>query len=1121
MNLSAIVRRVSIYRVSCASKVSSDSKVSSFFGVSVTVAVLLGVIGFTAWPLTLTGQIPASSTTTYQPEYIAIQQSNFQPTYQPEYIAIQQSNYQPNYQHTDQPTDKYTPPFILARPASRDQPNGEHPPGTVTLYDPFEDMDLLMNPPWSGDTAMFLHQTENINTFLQLQAPEGASKALLSTPDQTVFGSWSWQYQPGFQASNVNRAFLVLLSDSPDFNYLDGSAWNGYAIRTGENGDEKRFRLVRFDAGNQAVLLTGELAVEQGHWYQLTATRSPEGDWWLDEEDLTLGISARSGPVNDQTHVQSGFTGLFLRFTSGNRSAFRFDEFVIRNLQPFQPVAVQAEGSFRLLVEFSYPPDVANARPSMFLLDDAKQPLSVESIGEEEGQNLLRLAFDEPLSDGEHQLQVQGLMSALGDSVENGLISFNVSNPFQIQSSDFRREFVDVRFTVPPKDPATLPGTRVEINSSEDLLISVSDNDSLLWRFVPSTPLPAGESQIRFTGWTDKDGFLLTNPTVSGWVLDEATSRDVVINEFFYRVPAVWRTETYPRPAYIELLNRSGKLLNLKNWTLNGLIFQSETDLILQPGDFAVITQGVSVFYPIFGVQPYWEAEQFPGLPLTTPGIIVLRNDAGSVVDSLQYVPSLWGGDGVALEKIDPNTASADQSKWRPSEASRAGTPGVQNSVYQEDLDPPKPLIAEVLDEPASNQHLSTQYEPTQHAPTDMASAKNSTTFLSTSISTTINTTSSGIEIRFDEFVQASENTTMELDGVLIPAGQWELNNGRHLRVYSSEVKPAYNHRIRVRQIEDVAGNRLGEFLIPVAQPAGPGDLVIHELMADPLTDAFDGKPDQTEYIELKNTRGYALQMSGLQLRDLPDETGVEKTLYPVGDEDRWVPAYGYFVIYPEVDEVPFGESLFARAYLRHPDTERHSARIERSTLGLISTGKTIRLYGRGRVRMDSLTYSSSWHNPNVRQTKGRSLERLDAFAETNAGWNWGTSGGVTGGTPGEENSLQAMQPSNVVTHGVQLTPQVFSPDGDGRDDLLTISYQLPETDYLLRIRVYDEQGRRVRTVTEDLAAGSIGSVYWNGFDDYGLKARAGLYIIHTEAYNRAAGRVRYYKNAVAIAVPP
>ena len=980
------------------------------------------------------------------------------------------------------------------RPAKNLTSSPTSNPGIQVLYDPFEDMDLLANPPWSGDTDMFTHQPETNNTILQLQAPEGASRAVLSTPSPTVYGTWSWVYEPGFEASNVNRAFLVLLSDRPNFNYLDGSEWSGYAIRTGENGDEKRFRLVRFDDGDQTVLLTGDLPVEQDHRYRITATRSPDGDWQLNEEDLTAQRSAQSGIWRDQTYTQSGYAGLFLRFTSGNRSAFRFDTFEIRNLQPFVALAAWPKGSYQLEMEFTYPPDMTLTMPSMFLLDEQVEPVAVEVA---DASTRLLLTFSEPISDGMHELFVEGLISVFGDSLENDVVSFAFVNPFRIVRADFLQDFVEVRFSVPPAGPDAMPESRVEINGSDDLLITTSEGDSLLWQFTPSFTLPTGESQIQFTDWRDQDGYVLKNPVVSGWVLDEASERDVVINELFYRVPAEWRTDLYPRPAYIELVNRSGKLLNLKNWTLNGRVFQSETDLILQPEDYAVITKGLSVFYPIYGVQPYWEAEQFPSLPLTTPGEVVLRNHTGQRIDSLRYEPSTWGGDGVALEKTDPNTASADRSKWKKTEATLLGTPGIENSVYKEDQTPPVPQIAAVIESPRlANQ--SPQFANQSHL---------------LAIEPPL------VEIRFDEFVVVSDETSLELDGVVIPRDQWLLASGRRIRIQSSLLQPATDHLLRIRRLQDVAGNLLVESVIPVAHPAGEGDLVFHELMADPLTDAFDGRPDQTEFLEIRNIREYALQMNGLEIRDLPDENGEERTLEPSDDEDRWVPANGYFVIYPDPDGQPFDESLFARAYQQDPGMVAHSAPVYRSTLSLAAAGKTIRLFGPGDVAMDSLTYWESWHNPNVRDTRGRSLERIDPFAVSNADWNWGTSGGVTGGTPGRENSLLTDSTDHSGSHGVELAPQVFSPDGDGRDDLLAISYYLPESDYLLRVRVYDEGGRLIRTVTEDLAAGNRGIVYWNGFDEYGLRGRAGLYVIHTEAYDRAGGRTRSYKNAAAIAV--
>ena len=966
--------------------------------------------------------------------------------------------------------------------------------GTTALYEPFEDQDLSLQPTWEGDTGYFIHQTENEKSFLQLDAPESVDRAQISTASNIGFGTWKFSYRQDVQASNVNRAFFVLMSDRPDFNYLDGSEWNGYAIRTGENGSNKQFRLLRFDNGEPTVLLSAALPASPGLWYKITVGRSLEGEWQLTVVNQQSDETTQTETIIDLVHQQSACLGLFIRFSSSNRQAFRVDDILVENSLPFEAIAVEPQGSYSLLLRLTYPADTVSVDPSMFLLDDTTVPAEV--VYGEAGSHAsatsstLNLRFDVPFSEGGHILMIQGLSSLDGELIEQQHIPFTYTNPFQITGAEFQKERFDVIFSTAPDADAVQYG-QVEVNgvtisqfgpvsSSDGQDFGGNESDPIRWRFYPDSSLPAGEITVSFTNWTDQEGYILKNPVLNGWVSDEAAISDVVINEFFYRVPASWRTDAFPRPAYVELYNRSEKTLNLKNWSLNGHVFLSEADVVLLPGDYVVLTRGLSVFYPVFGPGPYMEAEAFPDLPLTTGSNLVLRTDSGLTADSLYYTASEWGGDGVSVEKTDPDTAGEDPSKWSEPTGGRLGTPGVLNSVYEKDLAPPVPVIAAYLEEETA-------------------------------------------EIRFDEHILFDVDSVpkpgVEIDGTAVPPENLALISGRRLRIHDPALQPETSRMITLRHISDVAGNTSDSPVIPLAHPAGPGDLAIHELMIQPVTDPFDGLPDQTEYIELKNRRDYALQMRGLEIRDLPDELGDERRISPTEDDDRWVPARGYFVLYPDAELLPFSESLFARAFQLDAYLEIHTAPVERSTLGLSATEQTVRLFGPGDLRMDSLRYDSNWHNPNVTDPKGRSLERMDAFADGTASWNWGTSGGLLGGTPGQMNSLAPSAPEQTDVHGVTVFPRVFSPDGDGFDDLLAIAYQLPETDYILSVQVFDERGRLVRRIADDYVAGRTGTLYWNGFDDSGIKSRAGLYIIFTEAYSRERGSSRRYKTSAAIAV--
>jgi hypothetical protein len=79
------------------------------------------------------------------------------------------------------------------------------------------------------------------------------------------------------------------------------------------------------------------------------------------------------------------------------------------------------------------------------------------------------------------------------------------------------------------------------------------------------------------------------------------------------------------------------------------------------------------------------------------------------------------------------------------------------------------------------------------------------------------------------------------------------------------------------------------------------------------------------------------------------------------------------------------------------------------------------------------------------------------------------------------------------------VSPQIFSPDGDGIDDLLQIDYRLPQAGGSLTISVFDMRGIRIHNILKDVScAMDRGTVYWDGNSSKG-KTRIGMYIIYLE----------------------
>jgi flagellar hook assembly protein FlgD len=100
----------------------------------------------------------------------------------------------------------------------------------------------------------------------------------------------------------------------------------------------------------------------------------------------------------------------------------------------------------------------------------------------------------------------------------------------------------------------------------------------------------------------------------------------------------------------------------------------------------------------------------------------------------------------------------------------------------------------------------------------------------------------------------------------------------------------------------------------------------------------------------------------------------------------------------------------------------------------------------------------------------------------------------------------------------ISITPNPFSPDGDGLEDYCIIRYNLPLMTSTLNIKIYDIKGRLIRLLANGELAGAQGEIVWDGIDDNKQRARIGVYIIFLEATDQSSGKVVTAKAVTVVA---
>lgn len=375
------------------------------------------------------------------------------------------------------------------------------------------------------------------------------------------------------------------------------------------------------------------------------------------------------------------------------------------------------------------------------------------------------------------------------------------------------------------------------------------------------------------------------------------------------------------------------------------------------------------------------------------------------------------------------------------------------------------------------------------------------------------------------------------------------------------------NHRLRIRNLRETQGWILRDSLYPVihAYPPAFGDLLINEILFHPLAENDDDFPDQSQYIELYNTTPYPISAGDLLIHKGADELGDIRSFRFSCEgcssvaHDGIIPPNGYGLIYPEpgpvrfelsrigryvetlqsvvVDEAGFwpfpvlstsegasstfgnlwDESLSDEQVLEFYPALTRPLRYDAKTLSLTNGGSLLVLQ-KGDVILDSVYYSEEWHHQALPVHRGYALERVQPERTGLIRENWGTSAGRVGGTPGWQNSLYSeLQDPIFEDTWLEVAPQPFSPNHDGFEDHLQLSYEMPEADYILRIRIYDLGGRVVKNLFLG-RAGRNGSLLWDGRNEQGSGIPVGLYILLAQASGSVSGRDLQLKIPLVVA---
>ena len=260
--------------------------------------------------------------------------------------------------------------------------------------------------------------------------------------------------------------------------------------------------------------------------------------------------------------------------------------------------------------------------------------------------------------------------------------------------------------------------------------------------------------------------------------------------------------------------------------------------------------------------------------------------------------------------------------------------------------------------------------------------------------------------------------------------------------------------------------------------------LLISELLYQP-------RSGEAEYVELYNNSSMAINLSDYHIvRWIGDSLGAH---YPL--PEYTLKSHEYVVLTKDA------ASVTANYDVKHP-----SLLVECNLPAYPNGGGSVVVATADSVVVDRFDYNPTMHSRLLRNKAGVALERRSFERQASEASNWFSASSASGyGTPGYANSQSTEY--IVEETAFDFSSTLISPDGDGYQDRLEISYQLENGDLAARIDIYNARGVAVRRLMNNGLLGTHGTIEWDGTDENGKTVMPGQYIVSITVYDLSGTR--------------
>ncbi|MBW6459278.1 MAG: lamin tail domain-containing protein [Bacteroidales bacterium] len=526
-----------------------------------------------------------------------------------------------------------------------------------------------------------------------------------------------------------------------------------------------------------------------------------------------------------------------------------------------------------------------------------------------------------------------------------------------------------------------------------------------------------------------------------------------------------------PEYEYLELFNRSPYDISLDGWGLQISSTKHTLPAItLKSGEYMLVSSQPAVhilnfFCQVVGLSSF-------NLP-NSGAVIHLTDRDENTICYLQYDIS-WYNDkaksdgGWSMEMIHVENPCLGEINWKASGDPLGGTPGKER-YYQ-----PVPWPDFAIENICVLNNREIEVTLSESAGISMGGEKNN--FLAEPF------LFEPIEVTFMPPLNKAVRLIFNED--IIPG-----------QIYTLTINTGFQNCIGT----EAAASMEGTFAM--SHPAGAFDLIINEILFNPLGDGVD-------YVEIYNRSGNAISLDDLLLatvKETPPNSPDTQSYALTANCLTLLPGK-YMVLTSDPEKV---KSQY------HTENARAFRKMTSFPSYNNDKGLALLLNKEGEV-IDGMTYREEMHLPLLNSYKGVALERISPDRLGDHSDNWHSAAEAVGfGTPGYQNSQFLAGWDNKSAFSVY--PEVFSPDGDGRDDQLGISYSFDTPGKMVNILIFSADGYLARTVLNNELCGTSGMSSWDGRLEDRTAAPNGIYVIYLEALGMD-GKTDRFKKACVLA---